>query len=352
VETNVQALNTLITGGFIHLANPRLTIALVVLLALLAWAFAVNMRPLPSFVAFTIVLVAYEALIVLAFIKGNLLMPFTYPSVTFFLSFFFSLSFRVLTEEAEKRRIRATFGRYVAPDVVKEIIDRPELADLGGDERQVALLFSDIRNYSTISEKADPHQTVEFLNRFLSLVSDVIMSNGGFVDKFMGDGVMAIFGAPVPRENPAEDAVRTALQMAEVVVDRMDEIVSGLPLPHFRIGIGIHYGTVVMGNVGSSRRMDYTCIGDVVNVASRLETETKTFGTAILVSREVRDQLDDEFTCVHLGQAKVKGRTAPVEVYKVMHERGEEITDISEYLPGGSKFPGAAPTPDEAPAGP
>ncbi|MCD6282902.1 adenylate/guanylate cyclase domain-containing protein [bacterium] len=351
VETNAQALNTLVTGRFIHVTRQHLAMALVILLALLAWAFAVNMRPLLSFVAFTIVLIAYETLIVLAFTRGNLLMPFTYPSVTFFFSFFFSLSFRVLTEEAEKRRIRLTFGRYMSPDVVKEIIDRPELADLGGDEREVALLFSDIRNYSTLSEKANPRQTVEFLNRFLTEVSDVIMSNGGFVDKFMGDGVMAIFGAPVPRENPSEDALRAALQIAELVVDRMDDIVHGLPVPHFRVGVGIHYGTVVMGNVGSSRRMDYTCIGDVVNVASRLESETKTFGTAILISREVHEHIGEGFTCEHLGAVKVKGRAEPVEVYKVLHPRGDEVTDIRDYLPGGSKFPGGA-TPGEAPSGP
>ena len=352
VETNAQALNTLLSRSWIHTTDSRLAFSLVVLLALLAWAFAVNMRPITSFVAFALVLAAYETLIVLAFTKGNLLMPFTYPSVTFFLSFFFSLSFRVLTEEAEKRRIRSTFGRYVAPDIVKEIIDKPELADLGGVERDVALLFSDIRNYSTLSEKANPHQTVEFLNRFLSEVSDVVMNNGGFVDKFMGDGIMAIFGAPVPRENPSEDAVRTALEMAELVIDRMDEIVRDLPVPHFRIGIGIHYGTVVMGNVGSSRRMDYTCIGDVVNVTSRLESETKTFGTAILISEEIHERVGNDYSCEHIGAVRVKGRAEPVEVYKVLHPRGDEITNIKDYLPGGPKFPGASATPEEAPSEP
>ena len=351
VETNAQALDTLLSGKVIGTTDGRMAFALVLLLALLAWAFAVNLRPLTSFIAFTIVLVAYEVLTVSAFIGGNLLMPFTYPTAAFFFSFFFSLSFRVLTEEAEKRRIRATFSRYMAPDVVKEIIENPSLADLGGDEREVALLFADIRNYSTISEQMAPHQIVEFLNRFLSEVSDIIMANGGFVDKFMGDGIMAIFGAPVPRENPCADAVRTGLQMAELVADKMDRLTEGLPVPHFRVGAGIHFGKVVMGNVGSSRRMDYTCIGDVVNVASRLESETKTFATAILVSKEVRDRIGSEFTCAHLGQVKVKGRAAPVEIYKVLHERGEAITDISEYLPGGSKFPGVA-TPDEAPAAP
>jgi len=193
---------------------------------------------------------------------------------------------------------------------------------------------------------------VEFLNRFLTDVSDVIMSNGGFVDKFMGDGVMAIFGAPVPRENPSRDAANAALQMAELVIDHMDEIVRDLPVPHFRIGVGIHYGTVVMGNVGSSRRMDYTCIGDVVNVASRLESETKTFGTAILISQEVHEHIGEGFNCEHIGAVKVKGREEPVEVYKVLHPRGDEVTDIRDYLPGGPKFPGGSAIPDEAPSEP
>ncbi len=356
VETNTQALNTLLIGNAIRTVDRYLITALVILLALLAWLFTAFLRPVPSFIAFTAVLVAYEAAIVWAFIFHNLQMPFTYPSATLFFAFFFSLSFRVLTEEAEKRRIRATFSRYMAPDIVKEIIDNPDLADLGGIDREVALLFTDIRNYSTISEKLDPHQTVEFLNRYLTEISDIIMRNGGFVDKFMGDGVMAIFGAPVLRGNPCADAVRSALEMVEILVGHMDGIVAGLPVPHFRVGIGIHFGHVIMGNVGSAKRMDYTCIGDVVNVASRLESETKHFGTAILISGDVQEKLGDGFILELLGETVVKGRTAPVKVYKVLHERGVEMTDITQFLPGGSMFPQRSdapiPPPDAAQARP
>lgn len=356
VETNTQALNTLLTGSAIRTVNASLVMAFVLLLALLAWLFTAFLRPVPSFIAFTAVLIAYEAAIVWAFVFHNFQMPFTYPTATLFFAFFFSLSFRVLTEEAEKRRIRATFSRYMAPDIVKEIIDNPDLADLGGNDREVALLFSDIRNYSTISEKLDPHQTVEFLNRYLTEISDIIMRNGGFVDKFMGDGVMAIFGAPVHRENPCADAVRSALEMVEMLVDRMGGIVAGLPVPHFRVGIGIHFGHVIMGNVGSARRMDYTCIGDVVNVASRLESETKHFGTAILISDDVEEKLGEGFILELLGETVVKGRTAPVKVYKVLHERGIELTDITQFLPGGSMFPQrdaeVKPAQDTAPAEP
>jgi adenylate cyclase len=352
VETNAQALNTLLTGKTIRDVNPRLVLALVLLLTLLSWAFTAWLRPIPSFAAFTALLILFEASIVLAFTSGLVLMPFTYPTATLFLSFFFSLSFRVLTEEAEKRRIRATFSRYMAPDIVKEIIDNPDLADLGGNDREVALLFSDIRNYSTISEKLDPHQTVEFLNRYLTEISDIIMRNSGFVDKFMGDGVMAIFGAPVKSDNPCADAVRSALEMVEMLVDRMGGIVAGMPVPHFRVGIGIHYGHVIMGNVGSAKRMDYTCIGDVVNVASRLESETKHFGTAILISDDVQEKIGDEFILELLGETMVKGRTAPVKVYKVLHERGLEMTDITQFLPGGTLFPSRPVTPDTAPEAP
>ncbi|OPX23934.1 MAG: hypothetical protein B1H03_00040 [Planctomycetales bacterium 4484_113] len=332
VETNAQALNTLMKHDLIYPVDWRLTIVVLILLALVSWLLAVSLRPLWSMFAFIVLGALFVSLVFLLFTQFNVLMEFTMSSTAFFATFFFSLGFRVLAEESDKRRIRATFGRYMAPDIVKEIIENPQLAVLGGTEREVALLFSDIRNYSTISEPLDPGQTVDFLNRFLTEVSEIIMGNGGFVDKFMGDGVMAVFGAPVPLENPCASAVRAGLQMVEAVYRRSASFTEGIPVSTFRIGVGIHYGTVVMGNVGSGRRMDYTCIGDVVNVASRLESETKAYHTAILVSEEVAQHLGGDFSYSYLDETMVKGRSTPVRIYEVHHPEGPEITDLSSVV--------------------
>lgn len=339
VETNAQALNTLLKHDLIRPIDWRFTMVVLLLIALVSWLLAVSLRPLWSMVAFLVLGALFISFLFVMFARFSVLMEFTMSSTALFTTFFFSLGFRVLTEEADKRWIRATFGRYMAPDIVKEIIEKPELAELGGTQREVALLFADIRNYSTISEPLDPVQTVEFLNRFLSEVSEIIMANGGFVDKFMGDGIMAVFGAPVPLENACASAVETALEMVGAVHKRGGEFVHELPVSTFRIGVGIHYGTVVMGNVGSGRRMDYTCIGDVVNVASRLEDQTKEYHSAVLISEEVARHLGNEFDYEYLDETMVKGRAAPVRIYEVHHPEGEEITDLSSVVKTPRKIP-------------
>jgi len=332
VETNAQALNTLLKRDFITPVDPRVTALIWLLITITSWALVVYLRPLRSFFSFVVLSMLFEFFLVAMFVYGGVLMEFTNSTVAFFGTFFFTLSFRVFTEEAEKHKIRSTFGRYVSPQVVNELIANPKLAELGGVEREVALLFSDIRNYSTISEGLSPHQVVDFLNRFLSIMSDVIMNCGGFVDKFMGDGIMAVFGAPVPLENPCASAVEAGLKMVEAVYDRWQEMVGDLPIGSFRIGVGIHYGKVVVGNVGSGKRMDYTCIGDVVNVASRLESETKRYRQAVLISEEVFQRLGDSFKCEYVAQTMVKGRRTPTKIYRVIHPRGEEITDIASAV--------------------
>ncbi len=347
VETNAHALNTLLTQDIIKPVDFRVTAFILILIAAACWMIVVMLRPLFSVLAFILLVLGFEAFLIGMFIYSNYLMEFTMSTTALFTTFFFTLGFRVLTEEAEKRKLRATFSRYLAPHVVKEIIENPKLAELGGMKRQVALLFADIRNYSTIAESLDPHQTVEFLNGFLSKVSDVIMENGGFVDKFVGDGLMAVFGAPVPLDNACESAVRSALKMVEIVYKESSEIMKDLPVKEFRIGIGVHFGEVVMGNVGSGKKMDYTCIGDVVNVASRIEAQTKKFMSAILISEEVYKRLSGDFKCEYIAETVVKGRKGPIRLYRVIHPDGEEITDLSRYLldkknaPMGELFPEA-----------
>jgi len=228
---------------------------------------------------------------------------------------------RLTREEREKRFIRSVFRRYIAENVVDTLLASGRMPDLGGEKRTITVLFSDIRNFTTISEKLDAHEVVEFLNQYFESVCKIILAQGGTIDKFIGDAVMVEFGAPVPYPDHAARALRTALAMRNVAVEFvswMSERFADRNLPPFNIGIGIHTGEAIVGNIGSSWRMEYTVIGDTVNLASRLESASKNLGCVIVASGEtlkmagvvVRTGLHD---LIH-----VKGRETPVEIFEVV----------------------------------
>ena len=185
----------------------------------------------------------------------------------------------------------------------------------------ITVLFSDIRNFTTISEKLDAHEVVEFLNRYFEHVCKIILEQGGTIDKFIGDAVMVQFGAPMPYQDHAARALRAALAMREAAgefMHWMSERFVDRNLPPFNIGVGIHTGEAIVGNVGSSRRMEYTVIGDTVNLASRLESASKTLGCIIVASK---DTLRAAGVVVKTGLhdvIHVKGRETPVEIFEVM----------------------------------
>jgi len=227
---------------------------------------------------------------------------------------------RLTREEREKRFIRSVFQRYVADNVVDTLLASGKMPDLGGEKTTITVLFSDIRNFTTISEKLDAHEVVEFLNRYFERVCAIILTEGGTIDKFIGDAVMVQFGAPVPYPDHAARALRAALAMRDAAADFRDwmsQRFADRDLPPFNIGIGIHTGDAIAGNIGSSKRMEYTVIGDTVNLASRLEGACKTLGCVIVASS---DTLNAAGVAVNTGLHDViyvKGRETPVEVFEV-----------------------------------
>lgn len=329
VETNAQAFQTFLTGEHIRIVPAWITFVLFLLGSLVAgyFAFYIKRRTTSLLLAILFMVVSATA-IVYAFVFWRILLAFTFSSFSFPLSYTLVLTFKLYSEEQDKAKIRRTFGRYVSEAVVNEIIDNPELAEMSGIRREVAVLFSDIRNFSPISERMDPADVLLFLNEYFESTSNIIDANGGYVDKFMGDGIMAVFGAPVPRENPSLDAVRCALEMIrnlkENVHPRMDEI----GVPRFLIGVGIHYGEVIMGNIGSMRRADYSIIGDAVNLASRLEGTTKEYKKAVVISEEVKQKVDGHFPCTFLARMRVKGREREEHVYAVDDPDLPGLTDL------------------------
>ncbi len=318
VDTNAQAFDTLARHRLVRTVPPLTTLLIAALLALAAWRIAL-IRPLwrgslVGGVVFIVAILANAGLFAVVQVELSLsvtLLGLLLPGVS-------STVYQGVLEEVERRRIRLIFGRYVSDAIVAQIIEDPSVAGLGGIERTVAVLFNDIRSYSTITERLSPQQIVEFLNVYLGEVTEIIQEGGGFVDKYLGDGLMAFFGAPVPTPDPATDAIRAALAMIRALYEKVHPHLEELGLPRFKVGIGIHIGPAVMGNIGSERRHDYTLIGDAVNVAARVESQTKEYGWAVLVTREVMQAAGGQFDFELVGSRPVKGREQPVEMHRVI----------------------------------
>jgi class 3 adenylate cyclase len=237
------------------------------------------------------------------------------------LSYVGALGLRLTGEERERTRLRQMFGRYVSDEVVEKLLAAGAKPDLGGEAYRVTVLFSDIRNFTTISERLAPGQVVEMLNRYLTWACEPILAAGGTVDKFVGDAIMAVFGAPAAHPDHARRAVAAALGLAAAASEFHDWLAQrfpGLGLPEFKIGVGLHTGEAVVGNIGSPKRLEYTAIGDTVNTASRLEGLSKELGWTIVASRATLEAVGAGVGVGESRTVQVKGRREPVEVCEIL----------------------------------
>jgi adenylate cyclase len=233
--------------------------------------------------------------------------------------------YRYATEERDKRQLRKAFELYLNPDVMDEMLDQPENLQLGGKELELSVMFSDIRGFTTISEKLSPQALVHLLNEYLSPMTDIVFAKRGTLDKYIGDAVMAFFGAPIQTPLHAANSCDAALEMMETL-ERLRERwrIEDPNIPHVDIGIGINSGPMVVGNMGSQQRFNYTVMGDNVNLASRLEGLNKEYGTHILVSeatlQAARRGLKDEtaYTARELDSVRVKGKKEPVRLFELI----------------------------------
>jgi len=263
----------------------------------------------------------------LAFLLGvwsfgsDRILPAAHLQLGLLIAFVLAYGRRLTREAREKARMRQMFSRYVSDDLVDIILTADKTPDLGGEYVNVSVLFSDIRNFTSISERLDAHEVVEFLNAYFERACDRVLANGGSIDKFIGDAIMVEFGSPLPYPDHARRALRAALEMQEVAASFADWMAQRFPdrgLPPFAVGIGIHSGPAVVGNVGSSRRMEFTAIGDTVNLASRLEGATKEVGCVILASRDTVLAAGDGVQTGRTATIKVKGREQAVEVVEIV----------------------------------
>jgi len=233
---------------------------------------------------------------------------------------------RLRQMELLQKKTRAAFARYVPIDVMDEIIKKSSSQTTHGETRLVAILFSDIRSFTTISENTQAQELVNFLNGYFSLMGNQIISEGGNIDKFIGDAIMAIFGAPKTLENASSSAVRAALRMAKVL-SSVDT--SGIRLPDAGLGtgIGVNYGECVVGNIGFQDKLDYTVIGDTVNLAARLEGVTKYYQAPVIVSEYVYNASKEDFIFRKADSVRVKGKDQPVGLYTVYAAWSDEADE-------------------------
>ena len=215
----------------------------------------------------------------------------------------------------DRERIKETFGRFVTPQIAHAILEQPPV--LGGENTEVSILFSDVRNYTTICEQMSPEHVIHLLNNYFSYMVRAVEKHNGIVYQFVGDGIMAVFGAPVNLPDHADCAVRSALEMVDALAVFNTRYREGSP--PLRIGIGINTGPVVAGIIGTEQRMEYRVVGDTVNLSARIESLNKDFQTDILINRSTRNAVGDRFPVREMPPIKVKGKEHLVQVYQVLH---------------------------------
>jgi len=230
---------------------------------------------------------------------------------------FGGVAYQYFVEGREKRKMKKLFGQYVSKDVYEQLVENPALARLGGQRREMTVLFSDIRGFTTVSERGQPEAIVQMLNEYFTTMVDLVFHHKGTLDKFVGDMVMALFGAPLDDPLHADHAVEAALDMI-AALEALNAKWTAEGRPALDIGIGVNSGPMIAGNIGSEQIMSYTVIGDAVNLGSRLESLNKQYGTRIIISNATRARLTGRFVVKPLGEVVVKGKTQPVAIFEVV----------------------------------
>jgi adenylate cyclase len=266
------------------------------------------------------------------FVRKGIWLNAVYPLLTMVIVYTAVTLYRYIIEEREKRKIRGAFSFYVTPSVVNEMLKNPEKLKLGGDKKELSVLFSDIRGFTTLAEEMEPETLVNLLNEYLTDMTNVVFEFDGLLDKYIGDAVMAVFGAPLEQTDHPVRACRTALKMLEQL-SKMQEKWKAEGTPILDIGIGINTGPMVVGNMGSERRFDYTVMGDSVNLASRLEGINKEYGTRVVISEFTYDRVKDDFLCRELDAVRVKGKVRPVKIFELLCSRSHEDPRIDIIEP-------------------
>ena len=319
VEKHANVAGNILSGRFLRRPDwvELVDLAGILLFPFLLAGLLPRLRPAVSVGAVALVWAVMFASVHLAF-RGGLWLPVVYPTLALGLTFLGITVYRLLTEERQRLWTKRAFQQFVSPEVVEQLMDNPAALQFGGEMRNLTVLFSDIRDFTPYTERHPPQEVVQMLREYLTKMVDQVLGQQGTLDKFIGDGVMAIFGAPVPLPDHAERACRAALGMNREL-EALQARWAAEGREPFRIGIGINTGDMMVGNLGSEQLFDYTVAGDGVNVGARVESLNKEYKTetAIIISESTYLAAQDVLDVRRLGEATVKGKTRPIVVYEL-----------------------------------
>lgn len=318
IEHHAYAINTILNQDFAYQVPPLGNLLILLAVGLIMGFYQPRVATGLAFLFAFLIAIGYTALTLgVTFQLLNMIHVLPTVVILQFVQLVGFIGFRVLTEEENVKFIRNTFSKFVSQDVVEELLSNPDAISLGGSKKEISVFFSDVRGFTTISEKLGPEDLVHLLNEYLSEMTELIIEYRGTIDKYMGDAIMAFWGAPAKNDDHAYYACVAALAQYHAL-QNLQKRWSERHIPVLDIGIGINTGLAVVGNMGSSRRMDYTLMGDTVNLGSRLEGATKNYGIKIIISEFTYERVKDRVWARELDLVRVKGKLEPVRIYELM----------------------------------
>ena len=319
-EMQAGLLETLLNGDSVSIPNWTGLVDLASFI-ILAIALIVVSRLRFSLIYIAVLLGAYAYLPVYLFTTQNILLDVTFNIVAIALIYMHVYTVKFVSEFLQKQQIKKQFGTYLSPAMVEKLQKNPELLKLGGESRELSIMFTDVRGFTTISEHygEDVQGLTKIMNRYMTAMTKRIIDNEGTIDKYIGDAQMAFWNAPLDDPDHAKNAVRTAMDMLKDL-ETFNAEIEKEGIPAFGMGLGINTATVVVGNMGSDQRFDYTCLGDGVNLAARLEGQSKPYGVKLVVGPATADMVRDVYQVVELDLIAVKGKTEPARIYTVVEQ--------------------------------
>jgi adenylate cyclase len=333
VEIHANAIDNLITGDFI--SKPAWTAVYdAIAIAILAVLVALSLPRVSALAGLAITFSLFAVHIGVArelFVRWGVWLNIVYPLLSCVTTYTVLTVFYYVTEERERKKIRGAFDKYVSSDVIEQMMDDPSKLELGGEERIATVLFSDLQGFTSYSERFSPRQMMELLSEYYGCMTDAVFEHGGMLKEYVGDELMAIFGAPVEASDHAALACRAALAMQRKRRELSEEwLATGRPALHARTGV--NSGPMLLGNIGSKHRFSYGAIGDDVNLGSRLEGLNKQYTSEILIGEKTRGLVGEAFLLREIDQVRVVGKKLPTRIFELLGEASDGLDSSGEKV--------------------